>query len=202
MPSEAGERAPSPSPSLPPPSPSPSPSLSSSFHSVCDPGRPGLSGLSHVSSPDSSPGSSPSISAGPPSEPKPGAEPGPPQSQSDSESPQPVASLTAADVLSRAVAFAATAPPEQLMVVAVSGAAVLYLFLGQLGLLVVGVAVGVVGHATLATTHAAAAAAIPDWLLQARSRHRGSNGNGDTHSEDDSEDEGPDALQLKVCVCV
>ena len=71
------------------------------------------------------------------------------------------------------------------------GAAVLYLFLGQLGLLVVGVAVGVVGHATLTTAHATAAVAIDDWLLQARSR-------GDAHSRGEGEDDGLDALRLKV----
>lgn len=77
------------------------------------------------------------------------------------------------------------------MVVAVGGAAVLYLFLGQLGLLVIGVAVGVVGHATLATAHATAAATIDDWLLQAHSRD-------DARSRGEGEDDGLDALRLKV----
>jgi len=67
----------------------------------------------------------------------------------ESNPPPEVAPIVATEVASKAIAFLSTAPPEQLIAISIGGAAVLYFVLGQLGILVVGVVAGVVGHATL-----------------------------------------------------
>jgi hypothetical protein len=67
--------------------------------------------------------------------------------------PDPTTSNTAADVVNKAIDFLSTAPPEQLIAISIGGAVVLYAILGKLGLLVVGVVAGAVGHASLNLPH-------------------------------------------------
>lgn len=81
--------------------------------------------------------------------------------------PPPTISLT--DVTKKAIDFLSTAPPEQLVAVSVGGVVVLYVVLGKLGLLFVGIIAGAVGHASLSLTHvrkdgSALGLDLHDWL--------------------------------------
>ncbi|KAI5850601.1 PXA domain-containing protein [Tricharina praecox] len=75
------------------------------------------------------------------------------------EAPQHVASpppfaISLADITTKAVEFLSTASSEQLIAVSIGGVAVLYIVLGKLGLLFVGIVAGAVGHASLSLKHA------------------------------------------------
>jgi hypothetical protein len=91
--------------------------------------------------------------------------------------PAPTTPNTAADLANKAIEFLSTAPPEQLIAISIGGAVVLYAILGKLGLLVVGVVAGAVGHASLNVPHArkegsAFSADLHNWI-EARKQARG-----------------------------
>jgi hypothetical protein len=80
----------------------------------------------------------------------------------DPNHPPSVLPIIAQDVANKSIAYLSTASPEQLIAVSFGGAVVLYFFLGDLGLLFVGIVVGVVGHAAVTLSQPKDAAAL--WL--------------------------------------
>ncbi|KAI5812757.1 hypothetical protein BZA77DRAFT_134586 [Pyronema omphalodes] len=80
----------------------------------------------------------------------------------DPNHPPSVLPIIAQDVANKSIAYLSTASPEQLIAVSIGGAVVLYFFLGDLGLLFVGIVVGVVGHAAVTLSQPTDAAEL--WL--------------------------------------
>jgi hypothetical protein len=81
---------------------------------------------------------------------------------------------TISDVSNQTIVFLSTASPEQLAIVAVGGVGLLYLFLGRLGLLVVGVLLGVVGHATFGASSQMEMNRVSQWISSQRNDTSGS----------------------------
>lgn len=80
----------------------------------------------------------------------------------DPNHPPSVLPIIAQDVTNKSIAYLSTASPEQLIAVSIGGAVVLYFFLGDIGLLFVGIVVGVVSHAAVTLSQPKDAAAL--WL--------------------------------------
>ncbi|TGZ83232.1 hypothetical protein EX30DRAFT_394457 [Ascodesmis nigricans] len=79
-------------------------------------------------------------------------------------------STSAAELVQRVLDFLSTATPGTLAAVSVGGVAVLYVVLGKLGLLVIGVVAGAVGHAALELTRPQKADGIRDLLVKVGER--------------------------------
>ncbi|KAI5776810.1 PXA domain-containing protein [Geopyxis carbonaria] len=85
-----------------------------------------------------------------------------PKTADESTAAAATTTATLQQALDAVLAFLATASPEALVGVGVAGVGVCYIVLGRLGLLVVGVVAGAVGHAAL-SLHTSSAP-VPAWL--------------------------------------
>lgn len=86
---------------------------------------------------------------------------------------------SATELVDRILAFLSSASPETLAAISIGGAAVLYVVLGKLGLLVIGVAAGAVGHAALGMKRDKSPSGVHELFERARQRIADGDGGGD-----------------------